>query len=329
MIFNDYIFHEDAPNKTGDPAIDTFNQFNYDMSGEKEEDDKTPDTKTNNTGNDTPAPNNGAGDTQQTTQTTPTANNDTAQTAPPAANNNAPTTSDNTGDDFDTVNAPQNNTAASPDTNDVDTNGDDFTINTDDLNADTSGGENNDQTNTGNTNTTGDNNDIGDIGGGLDTTDNTGDAGTETQGDNATGGDDTGSDLNNSTGGTDNTSDSNDNTDSDIKAKERELYDSLSPEEQKMRVTALKKQFVEMYNNCNNIIDKLNTISGNIDTINPQIKRTMSVLFELKEMIDDYFNNLFDSKTYIENDIMFNRYLSILNSIKNITEDIDKITEND
>lgn len=138
---------------------------------------------------------------------------------------------------------------------------------------------------------------------------------------------DTGSDTNTG-GGTDDTETVTVDKDS-LKAKDKELFDSLSPQEQKMKTTALKELFVELYNNCDNIIDKFNSLASEYDEANEQIGRIISTIYCLKKMISDYLLNKFASSSYIENDIMFNNYLSVLNSIKNISTDLKNIYNND
>lgn len=128
---------------------------------------------------------------------------------------------------------------------------------------------------------------------------------------------------------TDDKTGESESTDSPTKEAERQLFDSLSPEEQLIKNNMLKKLFIELYTNCNNIIEKLNDIGSELDEVNPQIKRILSLLFNLKQMIDDYLTNIYNSKSYIENDIMFNRYLSVLNSVKNIIKDIDNYYTDD
>ena len=147
---------------------------------------------------------------------------------------------------------------------------------------------------------------------------------------------DTGTDDNKETDTTDNTEedttsdDTSDTvTDSPAKEAERQLFDSLSPEEQAIKNNMLKKLYIELYTNCNNITDKLNNIGSELDEVNPQIKRVLALLFNLKQMIDDYLTNIYKTKSYIENDIMFNRYLSVLNSVKNIIKDINNYYEDD
>ena len=109
-----------------------------------------------------------------------------------------------------------------------------------------------------------------------------------------------------------------------LKAKDAQLFETLSPQEQKLKLQLLKKQFLDMYSNCDSIIDSINNISGEIDELTSQLKKVMCILFDLKQMINDYVTSLFDSKSYIENDIMYNYYLSVLNSVKNITTEVKK-----
>ena len=116
---------------------------------------------------------------------------------------------------------------------------------------------------------------------------------------------------------------------SKVKETEKEIFDSLSPEEKKNKTKELKNLFMDLYSNCNNIIDRLNQIAVEIDEVHPQVRRTINVLFETKKMISDYLLNIFDSKSYIENDIMFNTYLSVFNSVKNITNEIKNIYKDD
>lgn len=122
----------------------------------------------------------------------------------------------------------------------------------------------------------------------------------------------------------DNQEDSSDETDSPAKETERNLFDSLSPEEQEIKNKMLKKLFIDLYSNCDSIINKFNDIGSELEEVSTQIKKILSILFNLKQMIDDYLMNIYKTKSYIENDIVFNRYLSILNSVKNIVKEIDK-----
>ena len=126
-------------------------------------------------------------------------------------------------------------------------------------------------------------------------------------------------------GGTSVTPEEEEPVDNEDTRRDKELYDSLSPQEQKERNIKQKKLFFDLYSNCDYVIDKLNNISdADLEEYGVQVRKTLSMLFFLFQMVSDYATKLYDSKSYIENDIMFNRYLSILNTVKNITSDIRK-----
>ena len=141
-------------------------------------------------------------------------------------------------------------------------------------------------------------------------------------GDDDMGGEDTGG---GGGGGSSVTPEEEEPVDNEDTRRDKELYDSLSPQEQKERNIKQKKLFFDLYSNCDYVIDKLNNISdADLEEYGVQVRKTLSMLFDLKQMVSDYATKLYDSKSYIENDIMFNRYLSILNTVKNITSDIRK-----
>ena len=108
------------------------------------------------------------------------------------------------------------------------------------------------------------------------------------------------------------------------KANDKNLYDSLSPAEQEMKTQKLKEQYIELYTTFQTFIEKFNDISMELEDIAPQIKHAVDMMFSAKKMISDWLLHIFDSKSYIENDIMYNRYLQVLNSIKNITDEMKK-----
>jgi hypothetical protein len=223
--------------------------------------------------------------------------------------------------DFANANGGDNNTADDNTGNDDNAGDDNADNNTEDT-ADNTGDDNKDDQNTDQDN----NQDNGDDN--KDNTDNDDDFTINTDDDNASG-DDTNNTDDQSSDTSSGDSGSEESVDTGVKAKERELFDSLSPEEQQMKNKMLKKLFGNLYSNCESVIDKLNGLGAGLEEVDRQIKRSLSILFELKQMVSDYLLNMYDSKTYIENDIMFNRYLSVLNAIKNITNDIDSIYQDD
>ena len=139
-------------------------------------------------------------------------------------------------------------------------------------------------------------------------------------------------DENTDEGGEDNTADSEETSNLDqnsLKAKDRELFDSLSIPEQQIKVKELKNQFGELYGNCLSIIDRLNNISLELNDEYPQLKRLNEILYNLKDTISFYILNIYDIKSYFENDIIFNRYLAILNGVKTVLNTVKNGINND
>lgn len=143
------------------------------------------------------------------------------------------------------------------------------------------------------------------------------------------GGDDTDSEDSGSGG---ESSETDVNVDNAAKKKDREIFDTLSPQEQKIKTVKLKELFMDLYNRCEEIINKLDSIGVDYEDLGSPIHKSIETLYSLKQMISTYLLYLFDSKSYIENDIVFNRFLTALNQIKLITKDMrdahaDKIEE--
>lgn len=110
------------------------------------------------------------------------------------------------------------------------------------------------------------------------------------------------------------------NVDNEDKQKDREIFDSLSPQEQKLKIVKLKQSYIDLYSRCDQIIEKYDAVGVEFENFADVIKGSLNALYSLKEMISHYLLYLFDSKSYIENDITFNRFLTAMNQIKLITK---------
>jgi hypothetical protein len=145
--------------------------------------------------------------------------------------------------------------------------------------------------------------------------------------------DDTATDDNMDAGGGDDNSDNNNDSsnnsggseaavDTPAKKRDREIFDSLSAEEQKLKTVKLKELFMKLYSRCGQIIEKYDSLGVRYEDLTEPIKNSVNALYSLKDTISSYLLYLFDSKTYLENDIMFNRFLVAMNQIKLITKDM-------
>ena len=123
-----------------------------------------------------------------------------------------------------------------------------------------------------------------------------------------------------------NTNDSGNNNDEsevdDIKKQEEELYSNLSPEQLDIKHKELKRNFLAMFEVINSIIDKIT--SANLSEENTTtIDFVSNNLNNLRNMLIDYMNDVYKTKSYTENLIIYNRYLAALNAINKILEEMD------
>jgi len=141
------------------------------------------------------------------------------------------------------------------------------------------------------------------------------DAGGEEEGDQS--GEDSGGDT--SGGGT---SDEEPEVD-DIKKREEELYSDLSPQQLDIKHKELKTQYLAMYDMVNDIIDRIGDSSTSEENISI-VEYVSEQLASLQKMLTDYMNDVYKTKSYIENSINYNRFLAILNGINKILEEMNK-----
>lgn len=161
----------------------------------------------------------------------------------------------------------------------------------------------------------------------LDADDDMGDTGDDSSPgeDNGAGTDDTSGDMGDGTG--EETIDEND-PNAKLKELEKSIFDQLSPEQKTLKTKELKSLFDIVYNKCTDII---NTISGAERT--PEQAKVydyiMNSLTDLQKYVKDYLFQIFDSKTYIENMVQLQKYLTVLDTVSNIFEEIKKSSDSE
>lgn len=113
----------------------------------------------------------------------------------------------------------------------------------------------------------------------------------------------------------------------DIKRQEEEMYSNMSPEQLDIMHRELKSRFIDIYNICTNTIERLSAVHVSEDNVSTleYISRTLSTT---KDMIVDYIDNIYKSKSYIENNINYNKYLVIINAVNKMLESIDNDVNN-
>ena len=175
--------------------------------------------------------------------------------------------------------------------------GDDFSID-----ADTDSGNDNNQD-------SGDDLDMGSLDDSIDTSD------------------DSSSTENNSSSSSDSGTSSQDNTSEDKPVEANtDIFSSLTAEEQAIKIKELKKLFGNLYSRVNELLDRVNDLEVS-ETNKYAIDKISEDLCDIKTTIADYILYIFNTKSYIENDIAFNRFLSDINYIASILEKLQKIEE--
>ena len=140
-------------------------------------------------------------------------------------------------------------------------------------------------------------------------------------------GDDMGGTDDPDTSSTDTTTTTGDEEDEPVEAN-TDMFASLSAEEQRIKISELKKQFGALYSSIDDTLVKINnteTDENNIEVV----QKITDALVTTKRYIMDYLTVHFPAKSFLENDIMYNRFLSIVFSISNVLEEMGKIMHKD
>ena len=108
-----------------------------------------------------------------------------------------------------------------------------------------------------------------------------------------------------------------------VNSANTDIYSSLTAEEQAQKIEELKNQYKDLYTECDQFLIKCNNLDVEGSSILTLSKITKSV-YNLKQYIKDYFVNSFPYRSIIQNDIMYNRFLFIFDSLSPILDDMKK-----
>ena len=118
------------------------------------------------------------------------------------------------------------------------------------------------------------------------------------------------------------TNDASDGSGSDqLKSIESELFKDLSPEQMRLKNVELKQQYIEVYGTITASLARIEKIQRNEANVKI-VKFVSDKLSELKDLVSYYLKETYDTKTYIENNIMYQKYLTVLNTVTEIFEKI-------
>lgn len=109
----------------------------------------------------------------------------------------------------------------------------------------------------------------------------------------------------------------------DNRGMESEIFKDLTQDQIDIKHQELKTNFSKIYDTTSSLIDRLNDIPTN-DTYMASINFVSNQLADLRQMVTDYMNNVYSTKSYMENSINYNKFLMTLKGINDILEEIYK-----
>ena len=121
--------------------------------------------------------------------------------------------------------------------------------------------------------------------------------------------------------GMDTTADAGPDPDQDLKDAEADIFDNLSDQDKVAKINELKSLYEDLYNRIVTLYDKVNELPKEDDLIKVY-NFVIDNLSDLKQFVYDYTSSTFDNKTYLENLINYKKYLSTLNIINGILEEV-------
>ena len=109
----------------------------------------------------------------------------------------------------------------------------------------------------------------------------------------------------------------------DARGMEEEIFKDLTPDQVDLKHKELKNNFMELYDSTSTIVDRVNQIPSD-ERFTQTISFVSKQLSDLRTMVSDYMNNVYSTKSYMENAMNYNRFLVTLNGINDILEEINK-----
>ncbi len=109
----------------------------------------------------------------------------------------------------------------------------------------------------------------------------------------------------------------------DNRGMEGEIFKDLTQDQIDLKHQELKSNFTKIYDTTSALIDRLNDIPTN-DSYMASINFVSNQLADLRQMVTDYINNVYSTKSYMENSINYNKFLMTLKGINDILEEIYK-----
>lgn len=114
-----------------------------------------------------------------------------------------------------------------------------------------------------------------------------------------------------------------DGIDSDMQKSEDQIYETLSDDQKKIRILQLKLSFKELYEESDAVLNAINNINKTEDNMDT-IRRLINVLNNVKQYILDYISKVFDKRTYMDNNVVYVKYINVFRTIRKTIDELNK-----
>ena len=104
---------------------------------------------------------------------------------------------------------------------------------------------------------------------------------------------------------------------------EDEIFASLNTAQKTIKVAELKGTFSALYRSCDETLDKVSKLPNTKETA-MVYNNVTNRLMDLKKYLEFYITYTFDTKTYLENQAIYQKYLVIYSAIKEALCTVDK-----
>lgn len=105
--------------------------------------------------------------------------------------------------------------------------------------------------------------------------------------------------------------------------EEDDLYENLTPEQLDIKHKELKNRYLEMFDTTAGVIDRIGDVAVAEENFEI-VKYVSNTLSDLRNMLTDYINSVYKTKSYIENLVNYNKFLAVLNGVNEILEEMNK-----
>lgn len=114
-------------------------------------------------------------------------------------------------------------------------------------------------------------------------------------------------------------------TESELSKLENDLFERLNDKQKEIKIKNLKENYAELHKRIEQLYDIIDKANPAEEAVISVFENTKSYLLDLSKIVFNYIDNTFDTKTYMENSLQYQKFLVALNQINGILDEfVDK-----